>query len=158
MLARNILKVNDFLICHFSRDDTEPLPIRRSKDGWIPTRAARYGYRLRVTSGRLSFTRCPVRHQRIARKCFVDHLAGRLDAGHRQPGRIEQADLHEDGCLVPIDMFVVELVAAKADHGEHRYFEVFPGWPQTRQKPVDLAIMRRAEHKLVDDTIGADRA
>ena len=44
---------------------------------------------------------------------MLEHLACRLHADDRQAGRIEQAELHEHGRLVPVDVLVRELAVAE---------------------------------------------
>ena len=60
--------------------------------------------------------------------------------GDRQPGGIEHADLHQHRRLVPIDVLVVQLVAAEVDDGDQRNLDVLAGRRDTRQHPVDLRV------------------
>ena len=72
--------------------------------------------------------------------------------------RIEQSDLHQHRGLIPVDMLVIELVAAEIDDRHQRHLDEFARRLHPRQHPVDLAVMREAEEHFVDDPIGADGA
>src|SRR5215471_3286508 len=54
--------------------------------------------------------------ERIRRQRLVDQFFRGLDAGDRQRLRVEQADLHQDRGLIPVDVLVIELVAAERDN------------------------------------------
>ncbi len=79
--------------------------------------------RLIVKLERLALTLGPTDHQFIARLTFVDDLARGFRPRDRQAVGIEQTDLHKDGCLVPIDMLMSQLIGFELDDGDSRHLD-----------------------------------
>src|SRR6185312_1920107 len=100
----------------------------------------------------------PALHHLVAGPAVVDDLARRLDTGGRQTLRIEQADLHQHRCLIPVDVLMRDLVSDESHDGDQRNLDLPAGRRNARQQPVDLGGVREAEDHLVDDLVGADRA
>src|SRR5262245_41693317 len=69
----------------------------------------------------------PGRHQAIGRDLVSLYLARRLDAGDRQPRRIQFSNLGEHARLVPVDSFVGELVALELDRCDRWHFAILAG-------------------------------
>src|SRR5215472_17312498 len=113
---------------------------------------------LREPSSRLRRALGPALHQRVRGTGFVEELPRGIDAGDRQTRRVEQSDLHEHARLIPVDMLVIELVAAEIDDRDGGHFDILAGRRHTRKHPVDLDIMRKTDQHLVDKTVRADRA
>src|SRR6516164_5940145 len=98
-----------------------------------------------------------VLHQQIRRQLLIDELLRGLDTGDWQAVARQQSDLYQHGCLVPIDMLVVQLSAPEANNGYERNLDIVTRRRHTRQHPVDLAIMGETEDHLVHDPIRSDR-
>jgi hypothetical protein len=49
---------------------------------------------------------------------LVQQLLRGLDARDRQPRAMDQPELHQPRSLIPVDVLVIELVAAEADDGD----------------------------------------
>ncbi len=114
--------------------------------------------RLIVKLERLALTLGPTDHQFIARLTLVDHLARGFRTGDRQAGRIEQADLNEDGSLVPVDMLMNQLVAFELDDADGWDLDYPSGRWHTGQKPVYLRSMSKVHDEFIHNAVGADRA
>src|SRR5260221_11391252 len=91
--------------------------------------------RLIVKLERLALTLGPTDHQFIARLTLVDHPARGFRTGDRQAGRIAQADLTEDGSLVPVDMLMNQLVAFELDDADGWHLDYPSGSWRTAQTP-----------------------
>src|SRR6185437_4361697 len=81
----------------------------------------------------------PALHHLVAGPAVVDDLARRLDTGGRQTLRIEQADLHQHRCLIPVDVLMRDLVSDESHDGDQRNLDLPAGRRNAGQQPVDLA-------------------
>src|SRR5258708_35541490 len=86
----------------------------------------------------------------------VEHLARLLGAAHRQPGRVEQADLDEHARLVPVDVLVRDLVAVDLDDGHESELDGLARRLHAGEQPVDRGRVREPDHELVDELVGSD--
>src|SRR5215471_12989050 len=100
------------------RTSAERTSYEAAREGGLYSSSCSY-----VTMQRQPSRRPFASHQLIRRQLLIEQLARAFDARHRQAFGIEQPDLHEHGSLIPIDMLVIQLVAAKAHDSEHRPFE-----------------------------------
>src|SRR6266404_8604836 len=114
--------------------------------------------RLIVKLERLALTLGPTDHQFIARLTLVDHLARGFRTGDQQAGRIEQADLNKDGSLVPINMFMNQLIAFELDDTDGEDFDYPSGRWDPGQKPVYLRGVSKLHDKFIHEAVGADCA
>src|SRR5690349_23326784 len=113
---------------------------------------------LHFRSDRLSCARLPVPHQLVAWQGLIDHLLRSLNSSDRKSPGIQNTDLYQDRGLIPVDMFVIQLVAPEADHGEHGNLDVLASWRQPWKHPVDLAIVGCTENEFVDNAVRTDGA
>src|SRR5258708_23539252 len=111
--------------------------------------------RLIVKLERLALTLGPTDHQFIAQLTLVDHLARGFRTGDRQAGRIEQADLNKDGTLVPINMFMNQLIAFELDDTDGGDFDYPSGRRDPGQNPVYLRGVSKLHDKFIHEPVGA---
>lgn len=91
------------------------------------------------------------------RQLRVEHFAGAFSSAYGKSCRVECADLDQDACLVPIDMFVRDLAVFHACNDDHGHFDVLSGRGNAGKHPVDWLCVRKADDEFVDDLIGAHR-
>src|SRR5688572_32981972 len=60
----------------------------------------------------LAFALRPALHQRVGRQLLVEQLLCLLRARHRQIALVDEADLRQHRRLIPVDVLVIDLVAA----------------------------------------------
>src|SRR5213080_1033405 len=77
--------------------------------------------------GAESFERAGTLHQRVRRERVVQNFPGGFDSRYRQCCGIQEAELDQDRSLVPIDMFVSQLVAAETNDGNQWNFDPLAG-------------------------------
>src|SRR5260370_10388457 len=78
---------------------------------------------------------------------------GRRCSRYRQCERIKQAKLNQHRSLVPVDMLVRQLIPFKLDNGYCRDFHHAPCRCNSRQHPIDLRSMRKADDEFVYDGV-----
>jgi hypothetical protein len=66
--------------------------------------------------------------------------------------------LHQRRGLLPVDMLVNDVVAAKMDHRDVRKLHVLTGGRNSGQHEIDFDVVGSAKDKLVHERVGADRA
>src|ERR1700740_1899666 len=80
----------------------------------------------------------------------------RFRASDGEALRIQQADLNENRCLIPVDVFVYQLVATELHDCYQRNLDLTAGWRDAGQHPVDLGRMREREQYFIDQAVLAD--
>lgn len=86
----------------------------------------------------------------------MDELRNILDAGNGQIAALEEARLHEDAGLVPIDALGGDLVAAERDDDDDRDLDALAGGRDAGQQPGNGRVVRELEEDLVAEAVAAD--
>ncbi len=98
----------------------------------------------------------------VREKALHDSCVGRIaDFSKNQqfaPYRIEQADLNEDGSLVPVDMLMDQLIAFEFDDSHSRNLDRSAGRSHSRKQPVHLRGLCEVHDEFIHDAACADRA
>jgi len=68
---------------------------------------------------------------------------------------VEETDLSEHACLVPIDVLVRDLVPFKLHHHDVRHSNPSPGRRDTGKHEVDGTIVREKQNEFVDHLVFA---
>ena len=92
---------------------------------------------------------------KLARVRFGD-LAGGFGAEDRQGGIGEEADLFQNGGLVPVNVLVGKLAIAKLDDRDQGYFDAPVGGGDAGEHPGNFLGMGERENHLVDELVRAD--
>src|SRR5215469_17157487 len=87
----------------------------------------------------------------------IDHFSRTFSTEDGQIGGFDEADLLEDGGLIPIDVLVRELAITKLYDGDQRHFDVAIGRGDSRQHPRHFLRVREREDHLVHNPILANR-
>src|SRR4030095_2212235 len=106
----------------------------------------------------LALTLNPAAHQFVARLGLIHDFARGLRPRDRQARWIKQADLNENGGLIPVDMLVDQLIAFEFDNGDGGHVHYASGRWHAGQEPVYLCGMSEVHNKLIYNAIYADGA
>src|SRR5690242_13060851 len=91
---------------------------RRAGSYWLGNDAAR-------DSRIYMLERTGTLHQHVRREGIVQNFAGGFDSRYGKRRGIEQTELDQDRGLIPIDMFVSQLVAPETNDGNQGDFHAF---------------------------------
>jgi len=92
------------------------------------------------------------------RRFGIEDFVGRFGPEDGQGIVGEQANLLQDGGLVPVDVFVGEFAVAEVDDGDERNFDAAIGGGDAGEHPGNFARVREGKNHLVDELILADGA
>lgn len=88
----------------------------------------------------------------------VSELGSGSGAHDREQGGVDEAHLHEEAGVVPVDVLVRDLPVLDADdHDEHNLCELTRGG-DVGQQPIDGRGVREGDDELVHEALGAVRA
>lgn len=85
-------------------------------------------------------------------------LAGTFDTVHWQAGWIQQANLHKNPGLIPVDVFVGNLSILEANDDDHCHLDFLTSRRDTRQQPVYRCGVCKTDDKFFHHLIVADGA
>src|SRR5438093_11690489 len=96
-------------------------------------------------------------HQLVRWKSVIENLARAFHTSDRQLGRIEQSNLNQHRCLVPVNVLVSQLAISESNDSDQRHLHAFSGRINSRQHPIHLDAVSELEYRSVLLVACADR-
>src|SRR5439155_20555054 len=89
-------------------------------------------------------------HQCVGRQRGIENLTRAFDAYYGQLGGVEQSDLNQHGCLVPVNVLMSQLAVSESNNCDQRNLDTFSRRRNPWQHPIHRDRVTELEHHLVD--------